>query len=58
MMNETTLFRRKLIKQNGKIISKPSSVSSGDQIAVILAGQEIAATVKDKKEYDGKDFNL
>jgi exodeoxyribonuclease VII large subunit len=47
-----------MIKQNGKIINNPASVSPGDQIDVILAGQEIKATVKDKKEYDGRDFNL
>ena len=47
-----------LIKQNGKIISNPASVLPGEQIAVILAGQEIEAIVKDKKDYDGKDFNL
>jgi len=47
-----------LIKQNGKIISNPASMSPGDQIDVILAGQEIEVTVKNKKEYDGRDFNL
>jgi exodeoxyribonuclease VII large subunit len=47
-----------LVKQNGRIISSPDDVHVGNEIAVILAGQEINATVNHKKAYDGNDFNL
>ncbi|WCT14259.1 exodeoxyribonuclease VII large subunit [Mucilaginibacter jinjuensis] len=47
-----------LIRQNGKIISDPASVSPGNQIDIILAGEEIEVIVNNKKAYDGRDFNL
>jgi len=47
-----------IVKQNGKMISNAAAISPGNEIAVILAGQELNATVTQKTDYDGRDFNL
>jgi exodeoxyribonuclease VII large subunit len=47
-----------LVKKEGRILSSADTITTGDELAVILAGQEIHTTVIQKNNYDGKDFNL
>jgi exodeoxyribonuclease VII large subunit len=48
-----------IVKVKGKIASVAENIRPGQEISVILASQELTATVTAKKEYDGNDeFNL
>ncbi len=47
-----------IIKHNDKIINNASTVAAGDNVSIILADKEIAATVTLKKDYHGNEYNL
>ncbi len=47
-----------IVKNNNKIISDPDELVNGHDFAIIFGHQEITATTKEKKAYDGKDFDL
>lgn len=47
-----------IVKVNDQITSNPDDIRIGNDIDIILSGSEIKSTVKQKKKYDGKDFNL
>jgi exodeoxyribonuclease VII large subunit len=47
-----------IIKQNGRITSDPKTIVKGSEIEIILSGTELKANIKEKKDYDGRDFKL
>lgn len=47
-----------IVKVDDKITSNPDKVTIGKTISIVLADQEITTTVKNKKNYDGNDFNI
>jgi len=47
-----------IVKFNDRIIGNAEEVNVGSDIDIILAATQINARVKDKKTYDGSDFNL
>lgn len=47
-----------IVKSKGEITSDPDQFSPGSEIEIILRSQNIKATVNNKKNYNGNDFNL
>jgi exodeoxyribonuclease VII large subunit len=47
-----------IVKVNDQITSNPDDIGIGHEIDIILSGSEIKSIVKQKKKYDGKDFNV
>jgi len=60
LMSPVNVLRKgfALVRQNGAILSNGDKVELGNKIEIILADKEIGATVIEKQEYDGKEFNL
>ncbi|RYF92166.1 MAG: hypothetical protein EOO02_25160, partial [Chitinophagaceae bacterium] len=47
-----------IVKYNKEIITDFGKIEKGEEISIILSGQEIDATVQSKKLYDGKEFDV
>lgn len=47
-----------IVKFNDRIITDADKIEKGDEISIILSGQQIDATVQSKKQYDGKEFDV
>lgn len=47
-----------IIKLKDEIITDPGKIEKGNEISIILSGQQIDATVQSKKSYDGKEFDI
>jgi exodeoxyribonuclease VII large subunit len=47
-----------IVKVNNNITSDPDKIAIGKDIEIIVSKKSITATVKSKKDYHGKDFNV
>jgi exodeoxyribonuclease VII large subunit len=47
-----------IVKFNKEIITDAGKIEKGDEISIILSGQQIDAAVQSKKPYDGKEFDV
>ncbi len=47
-----------IVKFNNEIITDAGEIKKGDEISIILSGQQIEAAVQSKKSYDGKEFDV
>ena len=56
---ESTLKRGfAIVKVNDAIISDPEKISVGKDVDILLAKKSITATVKEKRDYHGTEFNV
>jgi exodeoxyribonuclease VII large subunit len=60
MMSPAQILKKgfAIVKVKGIITSDPGKIEQGDEISVILAGQELNATVNSKTEHDNSEFDL
>ncbi|RYG52450.1 MAG: exodeoxyribonuclease VII, partial [Chitinophagaceae bacterium] len=58
MMSPDNILKKgfAIVKVNDEITSDPGRIEEGKDISIILKDVEIISTVKQKEEYDGKDF--
>jgi exodeoxyribonuclease VII large subunit len=47
-----------IVKLKKEIITDAGKIEKGDEISIILSGQQIDAAVQSKKQYDGKEFDV
>jgi exodeoxyribonuclease VII large subunit len=60
LMSPEQILRRgfAIIKVNNKIIVDPGHLISGMEFSILFGKEEVTATIKEKKAYNGKDFDL
>ena len=56
---ENTLKRGfAIIRSGNKITSDPDELVIGEDIEILLSGKEITSTIRSKKDFDAREFNL
>lgn len=47
-----------LVRSGGRILPDVKEVRRGDEIEILIGGTRLISTVKDKSQYDGREFDL
>lgn len=60
LMKPDSILKRgfAIVKSGGKIVSNAESIDAGSSVDVILSGTTLNATVNQKTEHDGSEFNI